>query len=60
MQERLHHHDHTFGGQIVGIHQWVQRTNGSVEDIMQHTKDQKLVQHLVHKVQILHRQDGQR
>ena len=36
------------------------KTGGSVEDLLQHPRDQKLVQHLVHKMQVLHHQDGQR
>ena len=46
MQEGFYHHCHEFGGQQVDTHQGMQRTSGSVEDAMQHPRDQK---HLVHK-----------
>ena len=54
MQESLRHHCHEFGGQGVGTHQRMQGTRGSVEDVMQHPRNQKLVEHLVHKAQVLH------
>ena len=60
IQKCLHRHCHKVCGQGVGTHQMVHMTNGSVEDNTQHTRDKKLVQHLVHKVQFLHHQDGQK
>ena len=60
MQEGFPHHCHEFGRQGVGEYQRVEKTGRSVENAMQHPRDQKFVQHLIYKAQVLHNQDGRR
>ena len=46
------------GGWSTCAHQELQGTRGSMEDSLQHSRDEELVQHPLHSAKVLHMQDG--